>query len=140
MFESVDSFPITLNVGNPCRKAKLDDFTIQDMIATVLGPAVQQNIGGKVPQDDISRQRGNQDGFTYCGERKFRIISTATADYLSYSDDLTTLTLLSTKDSEIGEKVPVTIQAYLVDYKSVEKTSTFFVSVRSCVVLKLSPE
>ena len=86
------------------------------MIATVLGPAVQQNIGGKLPQDDISRQRGNQDGFTYCGERKFEITSTTTADILSYNNDLTTLTLLSTKDSEIGEKIPVTIKASLVDY------------------------
>lgn len=109
------------------------------MIATVLGPAVQKNIGGKLPQDDISRLRGNQDGFTYCGERKFEITSATTADFLSYNNDLTTLTLLSTKDSEIGEKISVTIKASLVDFAvDVTKTSTFFVSVRSCVVLTLT--
>ena len=40
LFGTADSQPITLIVENPCKKALLDNFIIDDMEASVLGPAV----------------------------------------------------------------------------------------------------
>ena len=76
IFGTANSQPLTLIVEHPCRNAKIDNFVINSMEATVLGPAIRQDIGSKLPQDDVSRVQGNKDGFTYCGERKFRITST----------------------------------------------------------------
>lgn len=109
------------------------------MEATVLGPAIRQDIESKLPQDDVSRVQGNKDGFTYCGERKFRITSTGQENYLSYNEQLTTLTLLSTQDSEIGESIPIKLEVYLVNYPTIKKEVTFLVTIKACVVLTLTP-
>lgn len=68
------------------------------------------------PKDDISLLIGDQDGFSYCGERNFRITSTGHEAFLTYTADLTTLTLLSTLDSEIATDIPITIESFLIDY------------------------
>mmetsp|Transcript_290 Transcript_290/g.399 ORF Transcript_290/g.399 Transcript_290/m.399 type:complete len:115 (-) Transcript_290:164-508(-) len=108
------------------------------MDGTVLGPAQLQDISSKTPKDSVSKIRGNRDGFSYCGERKFRITSTGHEDYLSYSELLTTLTLMSTKDSEIGTNIPITIQAYLVNYSTRVVESNFFVTITACEVISLT--
>ena len=66
---------LTLVVENPCLSSTLDVFTVNNMAITVLGLAELQDLTSKKPKDSVSRLYGTKDGLSYCGERKFRIIS-----------------------------------------------------------------
>ena len=126
---------LTLNVINPCLQTVLNPISVTDMATTVLGPAELQDLTTQIPEDSVSLVLGvEKDGLTYCGERKFRITSTGYENYLSYNDLLNTLTLLATDDADIGANIPVTIEAYLVDYDilSLRSSVTFLVTVDSC--------
>lgn len=129
---------LTLVVENPCLSSTLDVFTVNNMAITVLGLAELQDLTSKKPKDSVSRLYGTKDGLSYCGERKFRIISSGHSQFLSYSDPLTTLTLLSTKDSDIGTDQPVELEAYLADYPTVTKSLTFLVTIEGCIVTSLT--
>ena len=80
--------PLIFEVVNPCTSSTLDDFTVQDMTASVLGPVITQDLSSLVPADQISRELGTLDGYTYCGERQFRIVGTQHSAYLDYNESL----------------------------------------------------
>lgn len=67
----------------------------------VLDDAITVPIG---PVDDtVSRKNGNQDGVSYCGARKFRIIDpTQVQSFITLDQDLQTLSIKPTLDEEIG--------------------------------------
>ena len=114
------------------------------METSVLGPAALQDLTSRVPQDSVSQDLGNQDGFSFCGERQFRITSLGHDNYLSYNDVIKTLTLLSVDENEVGSNIEVTIEAYLVDYQNIVGAETFFVSIRTCeltaVIATITPD
>ena len=121
---------------DPCFDSSLDQFTIDDMSNSVQGTASVVNIKSRYPADTVSKNLGNGDGFAYCGERQFRIVSTCHEDFLSYNDLTQDLTLLSVSNNDIGS-ITVTIEAFLESYPSVRRSTTLTVEVTECEVLSL---
>ena len=73
---------ITIVVGASCQSTQLDTFELQDMTLYVSDPDIAlQTQTIPIVMDSTSKQEGNQDGFTNCGERGYSIISGQT--YLS---------------------------------------------------------
>lgn len=88
--------------------------------------------------DSVSWLYGAKDGLSYCGVRKFRIMSTGHESFLSFSDELNILTLLSISDNDIGADYEIFIEAYLESYPEVKLTSSFFVTIEACFVTSLT--
>ena len=135
--------PLVLEVLNPCESAVLDDFTIGEMEALVLAanPTIQI-ITNLLPQDDVSKSLGNSDGYSYCGDRMFRITN---MDFVGWENVLTYettngLSLWLQTDDEIyaADDVEVTIEAYLVEYPAVTQSSIFLTSILTCEVATLT--
>jgi hypothetical protein len=67
-------------------------------------------------EDSVSRESGNQDGLTFCGERAYRIVSTP--PFIAMGSDAKSLIISSTKESEIGQH-QVQVEVSLVDQPTI---------------------
>ena len=56
-------------------------------------------------------------------------MSTGHESFLSFSDELNILTLLSISDNDIGADYEIFIEAYLESYPEVKLISSFFVTI-----------
>ena len=65
----------TLEIVAGCDSTTFVDWslqTIDPLEVYVLGESMQVNLGPV--EDSVSRQSGNNDGLTFCGDRNFKII------------------------------------------------------------------
>jgi hypothetical protein len=67
-------------------------------------------------EDSVSRESGNQDGLTFCGERAYKIVSTP--PFIAMGSDAKSLIISSTKESEIGQH-QVQVEVSLVDQPTI---------------------
>ena len=129
--KSSQSFTIT--VQDPCETTELDDFSINDVLISLLGEVEIRPLPMSVP-DSASKTYGNQDGTTFCGERIYTI-----DQLISYSEFITVnevsgqMEFQSSQTDTVGQYT-VQISTELTDYPAVTKIATFVVTVNPCQI------
>lgn len=86
----------------------------------------------------MSGRLGDGTGYSYCGQRQFRIVSAGHENFLSYNEQSYSLTLLSVDEDDVGS-TEITLEAYLVDYPEVSTRASFYATVTTCRIVELVP-
>ena len=125
-----------ITVINPCLASVMQKFSIDDMQTSVKGEPKEQAL--KFPTDSVSLKLGDKSGFTYCGPRKFKFLSSGHENIVQYNLSDNSLTISTDNKDDIGE-VEVTMEAFLENYPDVKESFTFKATVVKCKVISLKP-
>lgn len=79
---------------------ELDDFSLDEMVASVLGLSSQQTI--PEVQDSESRANGDGSGLEFCGPRVYSV-SGGSHPFVSIDNDLRQISVQSSDSADIGQ-------------------------------------
>lgn len=125
------STTFTIIVEDPCEQTVLDDFQIEDVFLSVKGLKVSRDLPLQVP-DSVSKQFGNSDGVSFCGERTFTIQQFFFyGGFLTVNENVDQMEFATETPSDSGQyTIEVTVE--LTETQSVTKSSSFVVTINPC--------
>ena len=88
-------------------------------------------------EDTVSRQKGNLDGVSHCGQRAFQIVDDSLVkSFITLDSEAQTLSIAPTHTSEVGQW-EIEIEVSLVGDPLVIESTTVTVTVNPCQVTEL---
>ena len=88
-------------------------------------------------EDSVSRESGNLDGVSHCGQRAFRIVDDSLVkSFITLDSETQTLSIVPTHNSEVGQW-EIDIEVSLVGDPLIKEVTTVTVIVNPCQVTEL---
>lgn len=109
-----------------------DEIEFDDILLSVLGRQVVRPMPHITLGDSVSREMGDMDGFSHCGDRNFELIG-ASPSYYSGKDDLAEMQFQTSKFDDVG-RFTLEIKVSLAFYPEISQSKTFTLTIDPCKV------
>ena len=127
----------SLEVVAGCEDTAFVDWTLTSVGTITMNVRDDAQVIALGPvEDTLSRQSGNQDGLTHCGQRAFRFIDAlAVPSFVTL--DAETLTIAPVEQTDVG-RVTIEIEVSLRDLPEVYERATLTIVVNPCQVASIA--